>query len=237
MDLVYEQDYKKLEEDHPEIFSSEMKGEAIRAERELLAKVRARFKEQPHYIPPENKKLFDDCEGKLDRLAMLKHGRIRSVISYANCFARITVELENMLFAGETMYLLQYATEKAQWVKFDTTKEGWISISFGIELFANLGDKNAIIEEELDKNPEACEIQDAAYEEEKQIMLSNPKVYEMIKSLADEVGMTPEEWYDLMERMLYNNPTVYRDVIEEALKSKRDSMRHECEPETDIFLK
>lgn len=234
LDLVYEQDYKKLVDDHPEVFSSETRADAIRAEKELLAIVRERFKEMPHYISPENQKCFDYCEGKLDRLALLKQGRIRSVVSYVNYYARITVEVENMIFAGETLEIFKAVSEKAQWIRFETSENGWMKLIFGIDYFANIGDKGAVVDQEMDEHPEACELNDAAYEEEKQKVLSIPKIYDAIKSIADELRMTPEEWYDVADVMLSQNPDICREVMEESLKQQRDKSRYECDPEINL---
>ena len=234
-DLVYEQDYKKIFEAFPDVFDNEPKGEAMRAERELLATVRERFKQMPHVILPENQEKFDFCEAQLDRLAMLKQGRIRSIISYVNYGARIDIEFENGKFGGDTLSLLQAVTERSISMNMVVTDEGWIKISFYLPYFENVGDRSAVISEELDGNPEAVALQDAAYIEERDAILKRPELYEMVKKAADEKGMTPEEWYDVMDAATARNPDILREFMDKSLKKRRDQMRHECEPEDSIL--
>ena len=234
-DFVYEQDYKKLFEAYPDIFCNEPKGEAMQAELELLATVRARFKEMPHVILPESQENFDFCEAQLDRLAMLKKGRIRSVISYVNYCARIDIEFENGKFGGETLSLLQAVTERAISMNMVVTNENRIRISFYLPYFENVGDKSAVINEELDENSEAVALQDAAYIEERDAVLSRPEIYEMIKKLADEKGMTPEEWYDVMDAATSQDPEILRSFMDNSLKKRRDKLRYESEPEDSML--
>ena len=234
-DLVYEEDYKRIFDANPDVFDNEPKGEAMRAERELLATVRERFKQMPHVILPENQEIFDFCEAQLDRLAMLKQGRIRSIISYVNYGARIDIEFENGKFGGDTLSLLQAVTERAISIKMVVIEEGWIRISFYLPYFETVGDKSAVISEELDENPEAVALQDVAYIEERDAVLSRPELYEVIKKLADEKGMTPEEWYDTMDAMTSQNLDILRSFMDNSLKKRRDQMRRECEPEDSLL--
>ena len=234
-DLVYERDYKKLYDENPEIFDTKSKGDAMKAELELLKTVRERFKNMPHVILPESQQNFDFCEGKLDRLALLKQGRIRSTISYVNYCARIDVSFPNGKFGNETLHILQSVTERSVSMNITTTKEGWIKLSFYLDYFENVGDKTAVIHEELDEKSEAVALQNAAYEEERNAVLGMPAIYELVKTLADEVGMTPEAWYDMMNGMIFKNPDEIHSLMEESLKKRRDQLRHECEPEDSML--
>lgn len=231
-DLVYEQDYKDFEKQFPDILGTDAKKAALEAERELTEIVRGRFREMPHIISPESKANFDACEGKLDRLTWLRGGRIRSIISYTNYDARIVVEIPNSVFVKASLEILQFVTSKAQWVKIESVQKDWMRIIVNIAYFANIGDTSAVVEEELDNHPEAIELSDASYEVEKNIMLSDPGLYATIASISEEMGMTPDEYYDHMEAFLKANPQIYEEIIEEALKKKRDRQRYECDPET-----
>ena len=73
-------------------------------------------------------------------------------------------------------------------------------------------------------------MQDAAYIEERDAVLSKPEIYEMVKKLADEKEMTPEQWYDFMDAATSQNPDILRSFMDNSLKKRRDQMRHECEP-------
>ena len=234
-DLVYEEDYKKIFDANPDVFDNEPKGEAMRAERELLATVRDRFKQMPHVILPENQENFDFCEAKLDRLAMLKQGRIRSIISYVHYGARIDIEFQNGKFGGDTLSLLQEVTQRSISMNMVVTEEGWLRISFYLPYFENVGDKSAVVSEELDENPEAVALKNAAYIEERDAVLRRPELYERVKKAADEMGMTPEEWYDAMDAATRRDPDILRTFMDNNLKKRRDRMRHECEPEDSLL--
>ena len=105
-DLVYEQDYKAFNEQFPDVLGTDAKKAAREAEQELTMSVRKRFREMPHIIIPEGQKNFDACESKLDRLALTREARIRSVISYVNYDARIILEMPNAFFVKYSLGVL-----------------------------------------------------------------------------------------------------------------------------------
>lgn len=230
-DLVYEQDYKAFKEQFSDVLETDAKYAAKEAEKELMLTVRKRFKDMPHMITPEGQANFDACEGKLDRYAMIRDARIRSVISYVNYDARIILELPNAVFVESSLDVLQFVAQRAQWIKFEAAEDGWIRMIVNIAYFANIGDTSAVVDEEMDNHPEALELSDASYEEEKNAMLSSSALGASIEEVASEMGMTPDEWYDRMEAFLQDNPDVFDEFIEEELKKKRDKQRREVEPE------
>lgn len=231
-DLVYEQDYKAFNEQFPDVLDTDIKKAARDADNELTLCVRKRFMEMPHIILPEGKENFDACEGKLDRLALTREARIRSVISYVNYDARIILEMPNASFVKFSLEVLDFVTKRAQWIKFETAEDGWIRMIVNIAYFANIGDTSAVVRDEMDNHPEVTDLNDASYEEEKSIMLNKPELSDGIAAAAEQVGLTPDEWYDRMEAFLQANPQIYEEFIEEALKKKRDKLRREVEPET-----
>lgn len=229
-DLVYEQDYKEFNEQFPEVLGTDAKRAAREAEKELTLCVRARLRNMPHIITPEGQANFDACEGRLDKLAMTREGRIRSVISYQNYDARIILELPIAVFVKTSLEVLSFVTKRAQWIKFEAAEDGWIRMIVDIAYFANIGDTSEAVEKEMDEHSEALELNVASYEEERAAMLNNPKLNAGIAEAAEKMGLTPEEWYDRMEAFLKSNPNVYEEIIEEALKRKRDKQRYECDP-------
>lgn len=230
-DLVYEQDYREFNEQFSEVLGTDTKRAAREAKKELTMCVRSRLRNMPHIITPEGQANFDACEGKLDKLALTREGRIRSIISYLNYDARIILELPIAVFVKTSLEVLSFVTKRAQWIKFETADDGWIRIIVGIAYFANIGDTSEAVEEEMDEHPEALELNVASYEEERDVMLNDPKLNAGIAEAAEKMGLTPDEWYDRMEAFLESNPDIYEEIIEEALKRKRDKQRREVEPE------
>lgn len=230
-DLVYEQDYKAFKEQFSDVLETDAKHAAKEAEKELMLTVGKRFKDMPHIITPEGKANFDACEGKLDRYAMSCDARIRSVISYANYDARVVLELPHAVFVKSSLDVLRFVSQRAQWIKFESAADGCIRMIVNIAYFANIGDTSGVVEEEMDNHPEAMELSDASYEEEKNAMLGSSELGANIEEVASEMGMTPNEWYDRMEVFLQDNPDVFDEFIEKALKKKRDQLRQEEEPE------
>lgn len=70
-------------------------------------------------------------------------------------------------------------------VHFYTTEEGWIRLSVSLEYFYDAGDKDAIITEEVLKHPELVDMMGSREDEEKEIVMNNPKLRAVIEKLAE----------------------------------------------------
>ena len=195
---------------------------------EIMKKIGERFRELPHIIIPKNKEIFEECERRLDRFALLHAGKIRSVVSYENFDAHIYVELPFFEFHGEDFAILKYLADNMDIVHFYTTEEGWIRLSVSLEYFYDAGDKDAIISEEVSKHPELVDMMARREDEEKEIIMNDPKLRALVEQLAEGSGLTPEEYYDQFDAMLKENPEIFEEILSMGLdnqrrKSKEDS--------------
>lgn len=98
-------------------------------------------------------------------------------------------------------------------VHFYTTKEGRIRLSVSLEYFYDVGDKDAIISEEVSNHPELVEMMERRDDEEKEIVMNDPKLRSVIEKLAEGAGMSAEEYYDRFEEMLKEHPEIYDELL------------------------
>ena len=175
----------------------------------IMKRIGERFHELPHIIIPQNKDTFEECEKKLDRFAFLNAGKIRSVVSDESFEAHIYVELPFFEFHGEDLELIRFITQNMDMVHFYTTEEGWIRLSVSIEYFYDAGDKDAIITEEVSNHPELMDMMGSREDEEKEIVMNDPKLRAIIERLAEGTGLSPEEYYDQFDAMLKEHPEIF----------------------------
>lgn len=98
-------------------------------------------------------------------------------------------------------------------VHFYTTEEGWIRLSVSLEYFYDAGDKDAIITEEVLKHPELVDMMESREDEEKEIVMNDPKLRAVIEKLAEGTGLSPEEYYDQFDTMLKEHPEIFEETI------------------------
>ena len=190
-------------------------------ENEIMKKIGERFRELPHIIIPQNKEIFEECEKRLDRFALMHAGKIRSVVSYETFEAHIYVELPFFEFHGEDLELIRYITNNMDMVHFYTTEEGWIRLSVSLEYFYDAGDKDAIITEEVLKHPKLVDMMERREEEEKDIIMNDPKLRAVIEKLAEGSGFSPEEYYVQFEAMIKDHPEILEDIISRSFDNQR----------------
>ena len=193
----------------------------------VMKRIGERFRELPHVIIPKNKVIFEECEKILDRFAFLHAGKIRSIISYENFDAHIYVELPFFEFHGEDFEVLKYLTDNMDMVHFYTTDEGWIRLSVSVAYFYDVGDKDAIIADEVSKHPELVDMMESTHDEEKEIVMNDPKLRTVIEKLAEGTGLSPEEYYDHFDAMLKEHPKIFEEILEKGLKSQRKKLKEE----------
>ena len=191
----------------------------------IMKKIGERFRDLPHIIIPQNKDIFEECEKKLDRFAFLHAGKIRSVVSYESFEAHIYVELPFFEFHGEDLELIRYITQKMDMVHFYTTEEGWIRLSVSLEYFYDAGDKDEIIAEEVGNHPELVDLMGSREDEEKEIVMNDPKLRAIIEQLAEGTGLSPEEYYDRFDEMLKDRPEIFEEILSRGLDSQRKNFQ------------
>ena len=196
----------------------------------IMKKTGERIRELPHIIIPHNKKIFEECEKKLDHFAFLHAGKIRSVVSYESFEAHIYVELPFFEFHGEDYEVLKYLADNMDMVHFYTTDEGWIRLSVSLEYFYDAGDKDPIITEEVLKHPELVDMMGSKEDEEKEIVMNDPKLRTIIEHLAEGTGLSPEEYYDQFDAMLKEQPEVFEEILSMGLDNQRKTdQEYNCE--------
>ena len=221
--VIYERDYtQEVREIRDKTYTqSSADAWGYILENEIMKKIGERFRELPHIIIPQNKEIFEECEKRLDRFALMHAGKIRSVVSYETFEAHIYVELPFFEFHGEDLELIRYITNNMDMVHFYTTEEGWIRLSVSLEYFYDAGDKDAIITEEVLKHPKLVDMMERREEEEKDIIMNDPKLRAVIEKLAEGSGFSPEEYYDQFEAMIKDHPEILEDIISRSFDNQR----------------
>ena len=227
--IIYERDYtQEVKEVRDKTYTkSSANAWDYIVENGIMKRIGERFRELPHIIIPQNKDTFEECEKKLDRFAFLHAGKIRSVVSYESFEAHIYVDLPFFEFHGEDLELIRFITQNMDMVHFYTTEEGWIRLSVSIEYFYDAGDKDAIITEEVSNHPELMDMMGSREDEEKEIVMNDPKLRAIIEQLAEGSGLSPEEYYDRFDAMLKERPEIFEEILSMGLDSQRKDFREE----------
>jgi len=230
--IIYERDYtQEVKEVRDKTYTkSSANAWDYIVENGIMKRIGERFRELPHIIIPQNKDTFEECEKKLDRFAFLHAGKIRSVVSYESFEAHIYVDLPFFEFHGEDLELIRFITQNMDMVHFYTTEEGWIRLSVSIEYFYDAGDKDAIITEEVSNHPELMDMMGCREDEEKEIVMNDPKLRAIIEQLAEGSGLSPEEYYDRFDAMLKERPEIFEEILSMGLDNQRKKSKMDtCE--------
>lgn len=230
-DVVYEHDYADQVKQIREMSHTEVGEQAwnYAVDEGVMKSIGERLRALPHIIIPRNKEIFVKCEKMLDRMAFHRGGYIKSVISYDSFDAYIYLELPFFEFYGESMETLRYISDNVRSVTITPSKNNHIRIWVRVNYFEDIGDKDAIIDEEVGSHPELVDMLVRKREEEKALIMNTPELYAMIEKGAEGTGMTPEEWYDYMEAMIEKHPEILDEFIEESLRKKRERIKSEGE--------
>ena len=76
-----------------------------------------------------------------------------------------------------------------------------------------MGDKDAIIADEVSKHPELMDMLESTHDEEKEIVMSDPKLRAVIEKLTESTGLSPEEYYDRFDEMLKEHPEILDEIL------------------------
>ena len=231
-DIIYEHDYSVEVKAVLEQTYTESHEEAWRytVNEGVMQAIGQRFRELPHIIIPQNKIIFEECEKLLDYLAFCKGGRIRSVISYETFDAYIYLDLPFFEFNGESLETLKYIVNNAHSVNFvPSDDEKRMRLSVRVNYFEDIGDKDAIIHEEIMKHPELVDLMAKSHEEELLAVLDDPRFRANIEAAAAEIGMTAEEWLIYMDRAAEEHPEILQEFLYEGLTKRRQKVKGETE--------
>jgi len=228
-DIIYEQDYSELKRDVLELSHTQSSRDAWKyiTNEGVMKAIGERLRELPHVIVPQNKAIFEECERRLDRLALDRGGRIRSVVSYEMFDAFLYLDLPFFEFYGEALETIKYIANNARSFSITENEDGTLRLSVRVDYFEDLGDMDAIIEEEIKKHPDLVDMFERRHEEERDAALADPRVYDMVVQLAEGTGMTPEEWFDYMSRAIEEHPEILKEIMDETLDKRREEKRTE----------
>jgi len=228
-DIIYEHDYAELKQDYYDITDTETSRDAWQyiQDEGVMKAIGERLRELPHIIIPKNKEVFEECERRLDRLAMERGGRIRSVVSYELFDAFLYLDLPFFEFYGKDLDIMKYIAENTRGFSITKNEDGTLRLSVRVDYFEEIGDMDAIIDEEVRKHPELVALFERKEEEEHAAALADPKFYAVVERLAEGTDMTPEEWFESTCRALDAHPEILEELLKITLDQKREENRTE----------
>lgn len=91
-------------------------------------------------------------------------------------------------------------------------------MSVSLEYFYDVGDKDAIIAEEVSKHPDLVDMMERREDEEKEIVMNDPQLRAIIEKLAEGTGLSPEEYYDQFDAMLKEHPKIFEALLSKSLE-------------------
>jgi len=226
-DIIYEHDYTEEKQMMLDFEDTETSRAAwnYAMNAEVMKAIGQRLRELPHIIIPQNKLIFEECEQRLDKMALFHGGRIRSIISYETFDAHIYLDLPFFEFHGEEQETLKYIANNAHSVTIVPSEDGRIRLSVRVDYFEDIGDTDAIIHEEIMKHPQLVELLTQQHDEEKDRILSDPQLYSVLERAAEGTDMTPEEWLDFLETVLHEHPEAFMELLEDNLKQRRKATK------------
>ena len=222
---VYEQDYRKHREQYHEMVSSSGRDDAFNLIMELgiMKDIDRRFLELPHIINPTIKTAYEHSLLLLDSWAMLKGGQIKGEVSYEKFDACITVIFPFFEFIDEaSIEYLRYLSTYARSITFCPAAEGGIELRVSFNYFEDFGDKNAIIEEEIQKHPELVDALIDSANAERKLILDDPIMQTFISKAAEDACITPEEYLDRFEALWEEDPMVIMEILHNELRKKAE---------------
>ena len=228
--IVYEHDYREEKKQLLGTTQSEKRERAFQLSQEtgVYKAIGDRIRELPHVLNPIKKEFYEKCLAILERYAAHWGGYIKGVVSYEIFDAYIYLDLPFHEFVNyDNMDELTYITQNARSICFSNMDNGYLRMAVHIDYFQEIGDIDAIIEEELLDRPELCDALVESHESEIQAILSNPVLVTMIEPEAKRLGMTVEEYVTKLDRMIEEHPEDFAKLIDEELRKRHDKNSHE----------
>ena len=229
-DIVYERDYREAHKLMGSYTYTEEKEEAftMALKSGVYKSIDERIRELPHVLNPVKKAAYDKCLAILERYAARWGGHIKGVVSYKSYDASIELDLPfHEFIERDNMDDLVFIAQNARYVVFSPMEGGRVQMVLRFNYFEEVGDVEAIIEEELQKRPDLCEALNKSHNSEIEQILSNPYMVAMIEPQAERNGMTVEEYVLYINKMIEEYPEKFAEFLNEELKKKHDKLSNE----------
>jgi arsenate reductase-like glutaredoxin family protein len=95
------------------------------------------------------------------------------------------------------------------------------------DYFEDIGDIDAIIEEEVEKRPDLCDALVESHNSEVETILSNPMLVSMLEPEAEKLGITVEEYVVKLNQMIKEHPKEFAELIDAKLRNRHKKESHE----------
>jgi len=229
-DIVYERDYREAHKLMGSYTYTEEKEDAftMALKSGVYKSIDERIRELPHVLNPAKKAAYDKCLAILERYAARWGGYIKGVVSYKSYDASIELDLPfHEFIERDNMSDLVFIAQNARYVVFSPMEDGRVQMVLRFNYFEEVGDVEAIIEEELQKRPDLREALNKSHNSEIEQILSNPYMVAMIEPQAERNGMTVEEYVLYINKMIEEYPEKFAEFLNEELKKKHDKLSNE----------
>ena len=108
---------------------------------------------------------------------------------------------------------IAYIYQTARSIAFYPTDDGMMRMSVRYDYFEDVGDMDQIIADVLSEHPEVSEMIEEAHEAELEEMLANPQIYSVLEKGAEQLGVSPEEYLRVIDRIYKEDPQFFLDMI------------------------
>ena len=219
---IFERDYRTAEENEDEsadkyrIRDYAIESGFFEAYNNAMLKI-------PKYIVQKDKEAYEDLLFRLDIYAKRKCGKIKGIVDYEKYNSHIIVELPHFEAADAQEYaLLSDIAAKTNIVIFEPSEDGGIRLYIMINYFNEIEDAGHVLTDCIMNDEKLVEMFEEEHEKEKERVLSNPEISEYIETCADELGMTPEDFYDWFDDVYTSNPEKFMKILFDHISGKND---------------
>lgn len=228
--IVYEHDYREEKKQLLGAVCSDKRELAFQLSQEtgVYKAIGDRIRELPHVLNPVKKEFYEKCLAILERHAAHWGGHIKGVVSYEIFDAYIYLDLpfhEYVFY--DNMDELTYITKNARSICYSVIENEYIRMAVHIDYFEDIGDIDAIIEEEVEKRPDLCDALVESHNSEVEAILSNPMLVSMLEPAAEKLGTTVEEYVVKLNQMIKEHPKEFAKLIDEKLRNRHKKESHE----------
>ena len=215
MDEMFERDYSQLSKGFvsPKTDAAQDRVLQFSADKKIFAEINKRFRELPHVINPIKKVQYEKAVDMLNEYALKHNGKIQAVVSYEEFDAFIYLTMKFYEFREKENQDLAFIFNTARGVSFYQLEDGMMRMSVRYDYFEDVGDKDQIIADVLSEHPEVSEMIDEAHESELEEMLANPQIYSVLEKGSEQLGVTPEEYLRVIDRIYKEDPQFFLDMI------------------------
>ncbi len=184
--------------------------------------------EIPRIIDPAVKEAYENALKYCDKWALLRGGKVRGEIDYNEFIAYIRVTFNFIEFFSDSMTLMQYIAQTADYVLFEPNTYGEITMVIRYRYFMKIENSGEFLLEALHNHPELTEELLAERQKEVDAILNDPKLSKHIKEAADRVGVTPEEYLDRLDDVMNEEPAQFIEMLQAYMnKSENGEIKEE----------